>query len=113
MYSNNKQIFLVYIFSVFLSSPYFLQSQKKEVIRRAKLLFNELGEMYKDPPVLVLDDVFAELDPSRQFLLLEAVGTVNQCFISATHLDDFGGNWKKNSQIIELKSQFDGILEVG
>lgn len=37
-------------------------------------------------PLLLLDDVLAELDPVRQQLLLEAVGEGHQCLVSATHL---------------------------
>ena len=39
------------------------------------------------PPLLILDDVLAELDISRQSLLLNSVGKDSQCLISATHLD--------------------------
>ncbi len=80
-------------------------------LKLAELEFVE--EMHNEPPVLVLDDVFAELDPMRQLLLLEAVGNDHQCLISATHLDVFEGNWRKESQILELGLQQDGKLEVG
>ena len=39
------------------------------------------------PPILILDDVLAELDLTRQNLLLNSVGKDSQCLISATHLD--------------------------
>ena len=39
------------------------------------------------PPLLILDDVLAELDITRQNLLLNSVGKESQCLISATHLD--------------------------
>jgi len=53
-------------------------------------------------PILVLDDVLAELDIVRQNLLLEAVGNESQCFISATHLDKFSDEFLKTSQIVYL-----------
>ncbi|AAQ00772.1 DNA recombination and repair protein RecF [Prochlorococcus sp. SS52] len=88
--------------------------QQRTLVLALKLAELEfVGEMYKDPPILLLDDVFAELDPIRQLLLLEAVGDNHQCLISATHLDAFEGDWRKNSQILELALQQDGILEVG
>jgi recombinational DNA repair ATPase RecF len=48
------------------------------------LLSHKLGET----PVLLLDDVMAELDPRRQQCLLDRIEGSNQVFISTTHLDD-------------------------
>ncbi len=80
--------------------------QQRTLVLSLKLAELELvGETFREPPLLLLDDVFAELDPTRQFLLLEAVGDDHQCLISATHLDAFEGDWKKNSQILELEAQ--------
>jgi len=53
-------------------------------------------------PILILDDVLAELDVVRQNLLLNAVGEDSQCFISATHLDKFHKSFVGDSQIIYL-----------
>ncbi len=88
--------------------------QQRTLVLSLKLAELELvGATFREPPLLLLDDVFAELDPIRQFLLLEAVGDDHQCLISATHLDAFEGDWRRNSQILELERQQDGILEVG
>ena len=54
------------------------------------------------PPLLVLDDVLAELDITRQNLLLNSVGKDSQCFISATHLDKFNQSFLGSSQMIHL-----------
>ena len=54
------------------------------------------------PPLLILDDVLAELDISRQNLLLNSVGKDSQCFISATHLDRFNESFISSSQMIHL-----------
>jgi DNA replication and repair protein RecF len=54
------------------------------------------------PPILILDDVLAELDKSRQNLLLNAVGKDSQCIISATHLDKFNKSFLGFSQMINL-----------
>ena len=67
-------------------------------------------ELFGEPPILLLDDVLAELDQNRQLLLLEAVGETHQCLISATHLDAFAGDWQNSSQMVELKS-INGIPE--
>ena len=54
------------------------------------------------PPILILDDVLAELDITRQNLLLNSVGKDSQCFISATHLDKLHQSVLSSSQIIHL-----------
>ena len=67
-----------------------------------------MQELWGEAPLLLLDDVLAELDPHRQLALLEAVGGTHQCLISATHLDAFEGNWRAGSQILDaelLKSE--------
>jgi DNA replication and repair protein RecF len=55
-----------------------------------------------EPPLLLLDDVFAELDPRRQNLLLEAVGNGHQCLVSATHLECFNGSWRSDAQVVRM-----------
>ena len=54
------------------------------------------------PPILILDDVLAELDITRQNLLLNSVGKDSQCLISATHLDKFNQPFLRSSQTIHL-----------
>ncbi len=58
------------------------------------------SQLCGEPPLLLLDDVLAELDPTRQQLLLEAVGESHQCLVSATHLEGFGGGWQQQAQIL-------------
>ncbi len=53
-------------------------------------------------PILILDDVLAELDITRQNLLLNSVGKNSQCLISATHLDKFNQSFLASSQMIYL-----------
>ena len=80
--------------------------QQRTLVLALKMAELELiGTMFGDSPVLLLDDVLAELDPTRQLLLLEAVGEKHQCLISATHIEAFEGEWQKQAQIMELKSQ--------
>jgi len=54
------------------------------------------------PPILILDDVLAELDITRQNLLLNSAGKDSQCLISATHLDKFNQCFLGSSQMIYL-----------
>ena len=81
------------------------QGQVRSIVLGLKLAELELIKMvYGKSPILLLDDVLAELDPKRQLLLLEAVGKKHQCLISATHLESFEGEWVRNSQLMELDS---------
>ena len=55
-------------------------------------------------PLLLLDDVLAELDPQRQQLLLEAIGEGHQCLVSATHLQSCVDDWKQRAQLVEIRA---------
>ena len=61
-----------------------------------------LHKIMHSPPILILDDVLAELDTTRQNLLLNSVGKNSQCIISATHLDNFSKSFLDFSQMINL-----------
>ena len=76
--------------------------QQRSLVLALKLAELELlTELCGEPPLLLLDDVLAELDPTRQQLLLDAVGNTHQCLISATHLEGFEGGWRKHAQILD------------
>ncbi|MFA5536160.1 MAG: DNA replication/repair protein RecF [Bacillota bacterium] len=64
-----------------------------------KLLKQETGEF----PVLLLDDVFSELDQNRREFLLKAVGNSIQTIITTTDLSAFGRNKIKEAKIIHIK----------
>jgi DNA replication and repair protein RecF len=75
--------------------------QQRTAVLALKLAELELvGAVVGAAPLLLLDDVLAELDPTRQGLLLEAVGEGHQCLVSATHLEAFGGGWRNQSQVV-------------
>ena len=40
------------------------------------------------PPLLLLDDVFSELDPDRRSHLVRRIGELPQAFVTTTTLDD-------------------------
>ncbi len=61
-----------------------------------------LNQIISVNPILVLDDVLAELDIFRQNLLLDSVGRNSQCLISSTHLEKFTSSFLQKSQIIYL-----------
>jgi DNA replication and repair protein RecF len=47
-----------------------------------------LGAATGDPPLLLLDDVFSELDPQRRAHLVRRIGGLAQAFVTTTALDD-------------------------
>ena len=84
--------------------------QQRTIVLALKLAELELvGELCGHPPLLLLDDVLAELDPRRQLALLEAVGDTHQCLVSATHLDAFEGGWRQRSQILNADHLRNGM----
>lgn len=84
--------------------------QQRTLVLALKLAELELvGELCGHPPLLLLDDVLAELDPQRQLALLEAVGDTHQCLVSATHLDAFEGEWRQRSQILNADHLRNGL----
>jgi len=77
--------------------------QQRTLVLALKLAELELvGQVLGEPPLLLLDDVLAELDPTRQQLLLEAVGNDHQCLVSATHLGSFSPGWQRASQVVRM-----------
>ncbi len=79
--------------------------QQRTLVLALKLAELELvGQIVGQPPLLLLDDVLAELDPQRQQLLLEAVGEGHQCLVSATHLESFSGGWRSDSQVVQMRA---------
>ncbi|MGB3668823.1 MAG: DNA replication and repair protein RecF, partial [Phormidesmis sp.] len=55
-----------------------------------------------EPPLLLLDDVLAELDLKRQNQLLETIEDRFQTLITTTHLGAFDARWLKESQILTV-----------
>jgi len=85
--------------------------QQRTLVLALKLAELELvQQLWGEPPLLLLDDVLAELDPGRQQLLLEAVGEGHQCLVSATHLGAFSGGWHQQSQVVTVDA---GMLHAG
>ncbi|MDD1427964.1 DNA replication and repair protein RecF, partial [Dolichospermum sp. ST_sed9] len=63
-----------------------------------------IEEVINEPPLLLLDDVLAELDPSRQNQLLDAIQDRFQTLITTTHLSAFDSQWLKSSQILYVNA---------
>ena len=81
------------------------QGQQRTLVLALKLAELKLiEEVIGEPPLLLLDDVLAELDPNRQKQLLEVIGERFQTIITTTHIDSFNRDWIKDSQILKVKA---------
>lgn len=77
------------------------QGQQRTLVLAIKLAELQLiEEVIKEPPLLLLDDVLAELDPSRQNQLLDTIQDRFQTLITTTHLSSFDSQWLNSSQIL-------------
>jgi DNA replication and repair protein RecF len=81
------------------------QGQQRTLVLALKLAELKLIEdVIGEPPLLLLDDVLAELDLSRQNQLLDAIQDRFQTLITTTHLGSFDAQWLKSSQILQVES---------
>jgi DNA replication and repair protein RecF len=81
------------------------QGQQRTLVLALKLAELQLiEEVVKEPPLLLLDDVLAELDPSRQNQLLDTIQDRFQTLITTTHLSSFDSQWLNSSQILFVKA---------
>jgi len=78
--------------------------------QRTLVLALKLSELYAieavvgEPPLLLLDDVLAELDLARQNQLLGAIADRFQTIVTTTHLGAFDARWLDSSQVLTVKS---------
>jgi DNA replication and repair protein RecF len=81
------------------------QGQQRTLVLALKLAELKLiEEVVGEPPLLLLDDVLAELDPNRQNQLLDAIQDRFQTLITTTHLGSFDFQWLKASQILLVQA---------
>lgn len=79
------------------------QGQQRTLVLALKLSELQLIEaVVGEPPVLLLDDVLAELDLHRQNQLLDTIEDRFQTLISTTHLGAFDAQWLNSSQILQV-----------
>lgn len=78
------------------------QGQQRSVALSLKLSEIELFKRKtKESPILLLDDVFSELDRNRQNYLIENIGGI-QTIITCTGLEEFVENKKNNCKIYKI-----------
>lgn len=86
------------------AKSYGSQGQQRTLVLALKLAeLKLLEEIIGEPPLLLLDDVLAELDANRQNQLLEAIQDRFQTLITTTHLNSFDAQWLKSSQILSVE----------
>lgn len=81
------------------------QGQQRTVVLAMKLA--ELDYVKKtagEAPLLLLDDVLAELDVRRQNALLASIGEGVQTFVTSTHLNDFSAAWLEQATIYHVEN---------
>lgn len=80
------------------------QGQQRTLVLALKLAELKLIEsVIGEPPLLLLDDVLAELDPKRQRKLLETIQDRFQTLITTTHLDSFDAQWLRSSHVLQVQ----------
>jgi len=81
------------------------QGQQRTLVLALKLAELQLiEEVVGEPPLLLLDDVLAELDLSRQNQLLDTIQDRFQTLITTTHLGAFDSQWLNSSQILTVQA---------
>ncbi len=79
------------------------QGQRRSIVLALKLSELELLRTERgDEPILLLDDVLAELDDSRQDSLLAALSPETQVIITTTKIGEHLSRWTNSAQIIEI-----------
>jgi len=65
------------------------------------------------PPLLLLDDVFSELDPARRSHLVRRIASLPQAFVTTTTLDDLDPELRAAATSWQVLSEPDGARLVG
>jgi DNA replication and repair protein RecF len=81
------------------------QGQQRTLVLALKLAELQLiEEVIGEPPLLLLDDVLAELDLNRQNQLLDAIQDRFQTLITTTHLGAFDAKWLESAEVLSIES---------
>lgn len=79
------------------------QGQQRTLVLATKLAeLQAIETVVGEPPLLLLDDVLAELDLTRQNHLLDVIEDRFQTLITTTHLNAFDAQWLDRSQILTV-----------
>lgn len=81
------------------------QGQQRSLVLACKLAeLERVTEFLNEPPILLLDDVLAELDLNRQGLLMSLVQDDMQTLITTTHVSGFRPEWLKEALILHVNN---------
>lgn len=81
------------------------QGQQRSLVLSLKLAeLESVRAALNEQPVLLLDDVLAELDLLRQEVLMEMVGSGMQTFVTTTHLSSFKPEWLADCQFFNVEN---------
>jgi DNA replication and repair protein RecF len=81
------------------------QGQQRSLVLSLKLAELQLiSEFLSEPPLLLLDDVLAELDLGRQSLLMSMVAHDMQTIITTTHITGFQPEWLEGARFLEVEA---------
>ncbi len=81
------------------------QGQQRSIVLSLKLAeLKKVEEHIGEAPVLLLDDVLAELDEKRAALLLGAVTEGMQTIMSTTHLSAINAGWLEDAHVMTVSN---------
>lgn len=86
-----------------LAATYSSQGQIRTACLAIKLALTEQFSEFNDKIIVILDDVFSELDSERQNELLMLLNKTKQIFITTTSVDNLSPEVLNNSKIIEIR----------
>jgi DNA replication and repair protein RecF len=85
------------------------RGQQRTAILALKLAELDLVTAHDDrPPLLLLDDVFSELDPARRSHLVRRIAELPQAFVTTTTLDDLDPALRAIATPWEVRADGDG-----
>lgn len=88
----------------FAATAYASQGQQRSLVLALKLAELKLvTSRLEEPPLLLLDDVLAELDLGRQGMLMQLVASDMQTLITTTHLDGFRPEWIEGAKVVNVQ----------
>lgn len=81
------------------------QGQQRTTVLAIKLALAELINQNSDNLIIILDDVFSELDLNRQNEIINLLSDSNQIFITTTSVDNLTTKVLNNSSVITISKE--------
>jgi DNA replication and repair protein RecF len=80
------------------------RGQQRTAVLAVKLAEVKLIEKVSgEQPILLLDEVMAELDETRREYLLRTINDVHQSIITTTHFNDYDADFLAKSTLLRVK----------